>query len=115
MNGMVGFDASWARCGLWASPRELENRVAAVTHALRATCFRNWSIMDSTRPIHQTGGVLPHWRGPLKNTIEVIEKKWNMVVSPDNPTSAQKSIQTSSSHFMMLWKGVSWVHLASCQ
>merc|ERR1712207_29362 len=37
----------------------------------------------------------------------------NMVVPPDNTTLAYKSLRMSTSHFMMDWKVVSWMPLAS--
>merc|ERR1712083_1273376 len=37
----------------------------------------------------------------------------NMVVPPDNTTLAYKSLRMSTSHFMMDWKVVSWIPLAS--
>merc|ERR1719502_2409831 len=37
----------------------------------------------------------------------------NIVVPPDNTTLAYKSLRMSTSHFMMLWKEVSWIPLAS--
>ena len=33
--------------------------------------------------------------------------------TPDNTTLAHKSLRMSTSHFMMLWKDVSWIPLAS--
>merc|ERR1711868_129736 len=38
---------------------------------------------------------------------------WNMVVPPDRTTLAYKPLRMSTSHFMMLWKEVSWIPLAS--
>merc|ERR1711977_244557 len=38
---------------------------------------------------------------------------WNMVVPPDRTTFAYKSLRISTSHFMMDWKVVSWMPLAS--
>merc|ERR1711878_186578 len=37
----------------------------------------------------------------------------NIVVPPDKTTFAYKSLRISTSHFMMLWKVVSWMPLAS--
>merc|ERR1719408_655227 len=37
----------------------------------------------------------------------------NIVVPPDRTTFAYKSFRISTSHFMMLWKVVSWMPLAS--
>merc|ERR1719446_396903 len=37
----------------------------------------------------------------------------NMVVPPDNTTLLQRSLRMSTSHFMMDWKEVSWMPLAS--
>merc|ERR1712019_62141 len=37
----------------------------------------------------------------------------NMVVPPDNTTLAYKSLRISTSHFMIDWKVVSWIPLAS--
>merc|ERR1712217_716050 len=37
----------------------------------------------------------------------------NMVVPPDKTTFAYKSLRMSTSHFMMDWKVVSWMPLAS--
>merc|ERR1712151_680434 len=37
----------------------------------------------------------------------------NMVVPPESTTFAYRSLRTSTSHFMMDWKVVSWIPLAS--
>eukprot|EP00971_Amphidinium_carterae_P141444 2802730-Amphidinium_carterae.1 len=37
----------------------------------------------------------------------------NMVVPPDNTTFAYRSLRMSTSHFMIDWKVVSWMPLAS--
>merc|ERR1719458_845528 len=37
----------------------------------------------------------------------------NIVVPPERTTFAYKSLRISTSHFMMLWKVVSWIPLAS--
>ena len=38
---------------------------------------------------------------------------WKMVAPPDNTTLAYKTLRMPTSHFMMLWKEVSWNPLAS--
>merc|ERR1712187_397678 len=38
---------------------------------------------------------------------------WNIVVPPESTTFAYKSLRMSTSHFMMDWKVVSWMPLAS--
>merc|ERR1712124_217607 len=38
---------------------------------------------------------------------------WNIVVPPERTTFAYKSLRMSTSHFMMDWKVVSWIPLAS--
>merc|ERR1711870_173009 len=38
---------------------------------------------------------------------------WNIVVPPESTTFAYKSLRMSTSHFMMDWKVVSWIPLAS--